>query len=38
MVRSIYCGFTNYSDQSLEDIIKDLERWLIDVKNNKLDK
>ena len=26
MVRSIYCGFTNYSNQSLEDIIKDLER------------
>jgi hypothetical protein len=28
MVRSIYCGDTNYSNQSLDDMIKDLEGWL----------
>jgi hypothetical protein len=37
MVRSIYCGNTNYSNQSLDDMIKDLEAWLSDIKKTKSD-
>lgn len=37
MVRSIYCGDTNYSNQSLDDMIKDLEGWLSDIKKTTLD-
>jgi hypothetical protein len=36
MVRSIYCGYTNNSNQSLDDMIKDLEGWLSDIKKNNI--